>query len=43
MPPERYVINGNRVTVRIPIREGLSIMAKFVKQLLDGRIACLTD
>ena len=43
MPPEGYIINGNRVQVRIPIREGLSIMAKFIKQLPDGCVACLMD
>jgi hypothetical protein len=41
-PPEGYVINGNRVQVGIPIGEGLTIQPHFVKQLPDGRIACLT-
>ncbi len=42
-PPEGYILNGNRVQVGIPIREGLSIMAKFIKQLPDGCITCITD
>jgi hypothetical protein len=41
-PPEGYVINSNRVQVGIPIGEGLTIQPLFVKQLPDGRIACLT-
>ena len=41
-PPEGYVINGNRVQVGIPIGKGLTIQPQFVKQLPDGRIACLT-
>ena len=40
---EGYVVNGNQVQVGIPIREGLSAMAKWVKQLPDGHVACLTD
>jgi hypothetical protein len=43
VPPDGYVINGGRVTVGIPIGEGLSVQAKFVKQLPDGRVACLSD
>jgi len=42
MPPEGYVINGNRVQVGIPIGKGLTIQPLFVKQLPDGRVTCLT-
>ena len=41
-PPDGYVINSNRVQVGIPIGKGLTIQPQFVKQLPDGRIACLT-
>jgi len=43
VPPDSYIINGRCVRTGIPILADISIQAKFVKQLPDGQVACLTD